>query len=186
MFLVIYLFFLIYPISVDLAGRIPISASLPAIDCRLHYALLTKRESTRCRILDKFVFFFFAFFMNTRCQCPESWPNKVNTSKGMYKNWTKENFACRTLFLTRKIPSGYDRPILPARVANQNKGIVSYCALADSAIFIIKLPIITSFRPGTCGSTLRFFSVSVLSSDKFLAPWHDLNNGEKDLYSGAP
>ena len=104
MFLVIYLFFLIYPISVDLAGRIPISASLPAIDCRLHYALLTKRESTRCRILDKFVFFFFAFFMNTRCQCPESWPNKVNTSKGMYKKWTKENFLPRDFIFNAENP----------------------------------------------------------------------------------
>lgn len=81
--------------------------------------------------------------------------------------------------------SRYDWPILPAGVANQYKGIVSYCPLADSAIYIIKLPIIASFRPWTCGSTLRFFSVSVLSSNKSLAQWHDLNNGEKDLYSGA-
>ena len=105
--------------------------------------------------------------------------------KGMYKIGQKRTFSRGTLFLMRKMPSGYDRPILPARVANQNKGIASYCPLVDSAIYIIKLPIITSFRPGTCGSTLRFFSVSVLPSDKFLAPWHDLNNGEKDLYSGA-
>ena len=107
--------------------------------------------------------------------------------KGMYKNWTKENFLSRDFTFHAENPEWvYDRPILPARVANQNKGIVSYCPLADSAIYIITLPIITSFRPGTCGSTLRFLSVSVLPSVKFLAPWHDLNNGEKYLYTGAP
>ena len=33
-----------------------------------------------------------------------------------------------------KIPSGQDRPILPARVGNQNTGFASSCPLADPAI----------------------------------------------------
>ena len=35
---------------------------------------------------------------------------------------------------TRGIPSGQDRPILPARVANQNTGFASSCPLAEPAI----------------------------------------------------
>ena len=35
---------------------------------------------------------------------------------------------------TRAIPSGQDRPILPARVANQNTGFASSCPLAEPAI----------------------------------------------------
>ena len=34
----------------------------------------------------------------------------------------------------RVIPSGQDRPILPAWVANQNTGFASSCPLAESAI----------------------------------------------------
>ena len=34
----------------------------------------------------------------------------------------------------RAIPSGQDRPILPARVANQNTGFTSSCALAELAL----------------------------------------------------
>ena len=33
---------------------------------------------------------------------------------------------------TRVIPSGQDRPTLPARVANQDTGFASACPLADS------------------------------------------------------
>ena len=130
-FLVIYLLFVIYPISVDLGGRTPISVSLPAIDCRLHYALLTKPES-RCRILAKY-FFFLLFYEHTmpmsRILTKQGWSIKQCIKIGQ-----KRTFSPGTLFLTRKIPSGYDWPILPARVANKNKGIVSYCPLADSAI----------------------------------------------------
>lgn len=131
-FLVIYLLFVIYPISVDLGGRIPISVSLPAIDCRLHYALLTKPES-RCRIYWPSIFLFLLFYEHTmpmsRLLTKQGWSIKQCIKIGQ-----KRTFSPGTLFLTRKIPSGYDWPILPARVANQNKGIVSYCPLADSAI----------------------------------------------------
>ena len=34
----------------------------------------------------------------------------------------------------RAIPSGHDRPILPAQVANQNFGFTSSCLLAEPAI----------------------------------------------------
>ena len=36
-----------------------------------------------------------SLFFFAPCQCPESWPNKVDPRKGMYKNWTKENFLSR-------------------------------------------------------------------------------------------
>ena len=45
----------------------------------------------------------------------------------------KENFLLR-VGLTREIPSGLDRPILPAQVANGNKEFASSCPLTDSAI----------------------------------------------------
>ena len=161
MFLVIYPFFVVYPISVDLGGRIPISALLPEIDCRLHYALLTKRESRRqvC---------FFCFFMNTRCQCPESWPSKVDPIKRMYKNWTKENFLSRDFILNAENPERVRLADL-ARWGSQSVQRNRFTLPARGFSHIIKLPIITSFRPGACGSTLRFFSVSVLSSNKSFA-----------------
>ena len=105
------------------------SVSLPAIDCLLHYAVLTKCESS-CRILAKV---FWAFYEHTMPMSgiltKQGW-----SMKECIKIGRKRTFSRGTLFLTRKIASGYDRPILPARVANQNKGIVSYCPLADSAI----------------------------------------------------
>ena len=130
-FLVIYLVFVIYPISVDLGGRIPISALLPAIDCRLHYALLTKRES-RCRILAKFVFFAFLWTRDANVQNLDQ--TRLIRLKECIKIGQKRTFSRGTSFLTRKILSGYDWPILPAGEANQYKGIVSHCPLADSAI----------------------------------------------------
>ena len=45
----------------------------------------------------------------------------------------KENFLLR-VGLTWEIPSGLDRPIVPARVANGNKEFASSCPLTDSAI----------------------------------------------------
>ena len=44
----------------------------------------------------------------------------------------KENFLLR-VGLTWEIPSGLDRPIVPARVANRNKEFASSCPLTDSA-----------------------------------------------------
>ena len=83
-------------------------------------------------ILAKY-FFFLLFYEHTmpmsRLLTKQGWSIKQCIKIGQ-----KRTFSPGTLFLTRKIPSGYDWPILPARVANQNKGIVSYCPLADSAI----------------------------------------------------
>ena len=45
----------------------------------------------------------------------------------------KENFLLR-VGLTREIPSGLNRPILPARVATGNKEFALSCPLTDSAI----------------------------------------------------
>ena len=46
---------------------------------------------------------------------------------------TLENFAFSGT--KRAIPSGQDRPIVPARVANQNTGTASPCPLAEPAIY---------------------------------------------------
>ena len=182
MLLVIYLLFVIYPISVDLGGRTPISVSLPAIDFRLHYALLTKPES-RCRILAKY-FFFFAFL----------WTHDANVQtldqtrliyKAMYKNWTKKNFLPRNFIFNAENPERVRLAHL-ACSSSQSEQRNRFILPTRGFSHTIKLPVITSFWPETCGSTLRFFSVSVLPSNKFLAQWHDLNNDEKDLYSRAP
>ena len=44
-----------------------------------------------------------------------------------------ENFPLR-VGIMREIPSGLDRPILPAGAANGNKEFASSCPLTDSAI----------------------------------------------------
>ena len=44
---------------------------------------------------------------------------------------TPKNFAFAGT--KQEIPSGQDRPILPARVANQNTGFASSCPLAEPA-----------------------------------------------------
>ena len=52
----------------------------------------------------------------------------------MAKRLRQQNFAFAGT--TRAIPSGQDRPILPARVANQNTGFDSSCPLTcDQAFF---------------------------------------------------
>ena len=105
--------------------------------------------------------------------------------KGMYKNWTKENFLPRDFIFNAENPE-WVRSAHLTRSGSQSEQRNRFILPARGFSHIIELPIITSFRPGTCGSTLRFFSVSVLPSNKSLAQWHDLNDGEKDLYSRAP
>ena len=48
---------------------------------------------------------------------------------------------------TRKIPKGYDGPILSAPVANQNEGFALSCQLADSAINNKQLLFIQNISP---------------------------------------
>ena len=90
---------------------------------------------------------FFCFFMNTRCQCPESWPNKVDPIKRMYKNWTKENFLSRDFILNAENPERVRLAHL-ARWGSQSVQRNRFTLPARGFSHIIKLPIITSFRPG--------------------------------------
>ena len=79
--------------------------------------------------------FFFAFFMD---RDEVEVHNKRKKERGQYpailtqQAWSIKDFAFAGP--TRAIPSGKDRPILPARVANQNTGFASSCPLAGPAI----------------------------------------------------
>ena len=56
-----------------------------------------------------------------------------------------KNFAFAGI--KREIPSGQDRPILPARVANHNTGFASSCPLAEQAVKDTRMNLLK--EPGT-------------------------------------
>ena len=69
----------------------------------------------------------------------------------------------------REIPSGQDRPILPAQVANQNTEFASSCPLAEPAIWQVILFVLNCpTSPSFLGSMLLKSFAFILYFEKFL------------------
>ena len=76
--------------------------------------------------------FFSAFLWIEKRSCSIKLQNWKRPIVDLTSKVEKENFLLR-VGLTWEIPSGLDRPIVPARVANRNKEFASSCPLTDSA-----------------------------------------------------